>query len=599
MLFSNNPLLSLEKSKQINDITRFIASQEVLLMHKLDGLTVKLEYENGSLVRASTRGNGEEGDVITHNTRAIEGIPAEITYRQRLVVVGECYITKPVFERLRETLRDSSDNSYKNARNMAAGSIRCHDATACAGRGLVFSPFSVIEGFDEEPARAVSKAMKLYKLERLGFSPCEFILTRPCTKLLADYVAELRETANKNGIPIDGIVVTFDNIPYSISCGRTGHHYKDGLAFKFEDDLYETILRGIEWTPSRNGELSPVALFDSVEIDGCEVSRATLHNLTFIEDLELMPGCRILISKRNMIIPHVEENLDRGRFNSVKLFPDKCPCCQSPTQIQESRKDKDRVTRVIRCDNPGCSNQKLQQFVHFVGKKAMDIEGLSVATLEKFISKGWLRDFTDIYRLDQYAQEIQQLEGFGSKSWLKLWSAIQCSRNTTFERFVVAMDIPMIGRTASRELCKYFNGDLEAFKAAAISGFDFTGLNDFGEILHRNIHEWFNKKENLHLWKELQNMTTIKNNTTNKIAENMDNPFSGRTIVVTGTLVHFTRNSINAKIEELGAKAGSAVSKNTDYLIAGENAGSKLDKARTLGVPILTEPEFLNMAKCA
>ena len=283
----------------------------------------------------------------------------------------------------------------------------------------------------------------------------------------------------------------------------------------------------------------------------------------------------------------------RGRFNASKLFPVHCPCCQSPTRIQESRKDKDRVTRVLHCDNPDCSNQKLRQFVHFVGKKAMDIEGLSVATLEKFIAKGWLQELTDIYRLDKYAHEIQQMEGFGTKSWERLWNAVQRSLNTSFERFVVAMDIPMIGRTASRELSSYFNGSIDAFKDAAISGFDFTRLNEFGEVLHRNISEWFKKEQNLHLWRELKNMITIENNSGITKAET--SPFSGRTIVVTGSLVQFTRNSINAKIETLGAKAGSSVSKNTDYLICGENAGSKLDKAQSLGIPILTEQQFLDM----
>jgi len=294
-------LLSLEKTKDVDDLMQFMGPKKVLLMHKLDGLTVKLEYENGSLVRASTRGNGEEGEVITHNTRAIEGIPAKITYRRRLVVVGECYIPKPVFERLRETLRDSSGNPYKNARNMAAGSIRCHDAGDCAGRGLVFSPFGVIEGFNEDPAAdiSVSKERRLYYLKTLGFSPCEFILiwrSKLSKEDVANIITRLRSFADEKGIPIDGIVVTYDNIPYSLSCGRTGHHYKDGLAFKFEDDLYETVLRGIEWTPSRSGELSPVALFDTVEIDGCNVSRASLHNMTFIKYFELMSYSSLFIS---------------------------------------------------------------------------------------------------------------------------------------------------------------------------------------------------------------------------------------------------------------------------------------------------------------
>jgi DNA ligase (NAD+) len=588
------PLLSLEKTKQTDDLMRFIGSHQVLLMHKLDGLTVKLEYENGLLIRASTRGNGEEGEVITHNARAIEGIPSQISYKQRLVVVGEAYITKPVFERLRDTLRDSSDKLYKNARNMAAGSIRCYDAASCAERGLVFSPFSVIEGFDDD----THKSTKLTALNKLGFSCCEFLMLipNPSEQQVTNSIAALRASSETNGIPLDGIVATYDNIAYSKSCGRTGHHYKDGIAFKFEDDLHETTLRGIEWTPSRFGELSPVAIFDAVEIDGCEVSRASLHNLTFITKLELMQGCRILISKRNMIIPHVEENLERGSFNAKELFPAYCPSCQSPTVIKETDADNGRVNRVLRCNNSNCEAQTLRKFVHFVGKKAMDIEGLSEATLEKFINMGWLNDFIDIYRLGERAFEITSLEGFGRKSWQRLQDAIQRSRVTTFERYLVAMDIPMIGRTASRELSRYFNSDLNAFEAAVNSGFDFTQFDNFGEVLHRNIHEWFKNENNLYLWKELQKMLTIENKTNTTTTENL---FAGCTIVVTGTLVNFTRSSINAKIETLGAKACSAVSKNTNYLVYGDNAGSKLAKAKALGITTLTEQQFIDMAQGA
>jgi len=570
-------------------------------MHKLDGLTVKLEYENGLLVRASTRGNGDEGEVVTHNARTIDGIPAWIPYLERLVVVGEAYITKPTFERLQDTLRDSSGNAYKNARNMAAGSIHCYAASACAGRGLSFSPFGVLEGLDEDADTSISKHLKLNTLKRLGFSACDFLLLiqNPTEQQITKSITELQASAEDRGLPIDGIVITYDNIPFSLAQGRTGHHYKDGMAYKFEDDLYETVLRDIEWTPSRFGELSPVAIFDPVEIDGCEITRASLHNMTFITELELMPGCRILISKRNMIIPHIEENLSRGRFNAIDVFPTQCPCCESPTAIKEGKSDKGKITRVLCCNNPGCANQILRKFVHFVGKKAMDIEGLSEATLKTFINMGWLNDFTDIYRLGEYSFEITSLEGFGVKSWQRLQDAIQRSRNTTFERYLVAMDIPMIGRTASRELGRYFDSNLDDFEAAVMSGFDFTVLEGFGITLHSNIHAWFKEENNLKLWKELQKMVTVEKKDAPATSEAQGNPFMGCTIVATGKLVHFTRSSINARIEALGATAGSAVTKDTNYLICGEKAGSKLDKARSLGVTVLSEQEFLDMAEGA
>ncbi len=595
------PLLSLDKTKDVADLVRFIGNRRVLLMLKLDGLTVKLEYENGRLLRASTRGDGETGEVITHNIPAIAGIPAVIPYLGRLIVSGEAYIPIPIFVVLQKTLLDSTGKPYKNARNMAAGSVRCFDAKTCSKRGLRFTPFSVLEGFDEEEDLFNSKIAKLNRLTDFGFSRCLAVMPEIVSEaLITAYIEKLKTAAEENGIPIDGMVVTYDDIDYSYACGYTGHHYKDGLAFKFEDELYETVLQFIEWTPTRSGEISAVAVFDTVLIDGCEVSRASLHNLTFIKELELMPGCRILISKRNMIIPHVEENLDRGQFAADSFYPLTCPCCGAPTRIHQSQKDKDRMVETLHCDNTACTIRRLRQFVHFASKKAMDIEGLSEATLEKFISKGWLHTFMDIYHLDHYAWEIcNRTEGFGEKSWQRLWNAIQRSRSTTFERYLISMDIPLVGNTVSKELSRHFAGDLNAFETAVDERFDFTQLNDFGDVLHQNIHAWFGIEENRILWEELQEMMNIEKNAQTTTTENTGNPFVGCTIVVTGKLELFTRNSINAKIESLGARAGSSVSKNTNYLICGENAGSKLDKARQFGIPILTEQQFLEMAGAA
>jgi len=588
------PLLSLEKMKTMSGLMRFIGSQPVLVMHKIDGLTVKLEYENGDLIRASTRGDGDEGEVITHNARGIGGIPAQIPYKERLVVVGEAYISKPTFERLKDMLTDSSGNHFKNARNMASGAVRNHDANTCAERGVEFSPFNVLEGMEEGTNVSASKNLKLEVLKQFGFAPCEFRLhhINSTEQEIESSISELKSLADDQGLPIDGIVVTYNDVAYSRSCGRTGHHFKDGLAYKFDDDLHETIFRSIEWTPSRFGELSPVALFDTVEIDGCEVSRATLHNWRFIRDLKLMPGCRILVSKRNMIIPHIEANLDRVEFKPEVLYPMWCPCCRSRTELYRSE-----TTEAIYCRNTNCMDQVVRKFVHFVGKKAMNIEGLSEATLEKFIKLGFLREFQNIYRLNEHAQEIYTMDGFGSRSWERLWEAIQKSRNTTFVRYLVAMDIPLIGRTASRALDRHFNGDLNTLEMAVKSGFDFTQLKDFGATLHWNIHDWFKVESNLKLWKGLRELVHIEDTKTGTAME--ATPFFGKTVVVTGKLNHFTRNSINAKIEELGAKAGSAVSSNTDYLVCGEKAGSKLAKAQELGVMVLTEGEFLSMAEVA
>lgn len=593
------PLLSLDKTKSIEELHQFMGKQQVMLMLKLDGLTVKLTYENGNLVEASTRGDGDVGEVITHNICGITGIPMQLPYKDRLVVTGEAFIRPSDFEELRNTLVDSSGKPYKNGRNLAAGSVRQLSAAECRGRKVTYMPFQVLEGFSE----LESKSKKLKELVPLGFQTCKYFLTKKDWELTVDDleggIAKLKEFAEDNDIPIDGIVMTYNDIAYSKSCGRTGHHYKDGMAFKFEDDLFESRLNYIEWTPTRSGEIAPVAVFDTVEIDGCEVSRASLHNLSFIEELELMPGNRILVSKRNMIIPHVEENLDRGGFSLEELIPKTCPCCGQSTRIHENAGTggKEKAIRTLFCDNPACETRRLRQFVHFVGKKAMNIEGLSEATLEKFIGRGWIHSYMDIYRLNEYREEIIQMEGFGEKSWQRLWNAIQDSRNTTFERYLIAMDIPMIGNTASRALCRLFNGNLAVFETAVHLGFDFTQLPDFGETLHNNIHEWFQDEENLYVWEELQKMMNIQSPAVAEpAAEVRENPFIGLTIVVTGKVEPYTRNEINAKIESLGARAGSSVSSKTDYLICGEKAGSKLEKARSLGVKVLTPAEFFRMA---
>ena len=464
---------------------------------------------------------------------------------------------------------------------------------------MYFTPFSVIEGLEDVISDTDSKAVRLAKLSEYGFSKVRGVqFDYADVQMMQCFIDLLQKKANAEDIPIDGMVLTYDSISYSKTCGQTGHHFKDGIAFKFEDDLYETRLDHIEWTPTRSGEISAVAIFDTVEIDGCDVSRATLHNLSFIEDLELMPGNRILVSKRNMIIPQIEDNIDRGEYCEEKVVPKFCPCCGYQTMIHTNTAVVDgekRLVKTLFCHNPDCFNQVLRKYVHFVSKKAMDIEGLAEASLKVFLEQGWLHTFMDIYRLDRYRDEIVDLDGYGEKSWERLWDSIQRSRNTTFERYLVSMDIPDVGSNASKALGRYFNYDLQAFKTAVDNSFDFTILPDFGEVLHNNIHEWFYYEENLKLWEELQTMLNIQKPENNPVTVKED-PFIGKTIVVTGKVEPYTRNDMHAKIESLGAKVGSSVSKNTDYLVCGENAGSKLSKAQSLGVPVLTPEEFFTMA---
>ena len=598
------PLLSLEKTKLISELLDFMKGQEVLFMLKLDGLTTKLIYEDGRLIQASTRGDGEVGEDITHNIPAFLNVPLTIPHKERLVITGESFIPTNDFERLKDTLRDGNGKPYKNGRNFASGSVRSLDPKNCIGRCVRFLPFNVLEGMEDVPFPD-SRACKLEGLTHLGFGYCPFfsISGTGLSKEYAEkFIQELVSTAANLHLPIDGIVMIFDSLSYSKSCGKTGHHYKDGLAYKFEDDTYETFLREIEWTPTRFGEIAPVGIFDTVEIDGCDVSRASLHNLTFIKNLELVPGCRILVSKRNMIIPHVEENLDRGGFSMVDTIPRVCPCCGQPTRIHESsgkgENGEDRIIKTLYCDNPDCETRRLKKFVHFVSQKAMDIEGLSEAALEKFIGQGFIHSYLDIYRLDRYRAEIVRMDGFGEKSWQRLWDAIQQSRNTTFERYLISMDIPMIGNTASKVLGRVFHYDLDEFRDAVYGGYDFRQLPDFGETLHNNIHDWFCVEDNFCIWEELQTMMNIQKPAVAEHSEDrvQDNPFVGKTIVVTGKVEPYTRDGINDLIESLGAHAGSSVSKKTDYLVCGENAGSKLSKARDLGVTVLSPAEFFCMA---
>lgn len=589
------PLLSLDKTKQVDDLVSLIGNQKSLLMMKLDGLTVELIYEDGKLIQASTRGDGYIGDDITHNAVNFKNIPVAIPYMDRLVTTGEAYITKADFESYAASIPDEKDRP-KHSRNLASGSARCLDSGKSAERNIYFRAFNVLEGFDSAEHLVNSKEEKLQALNQLGFETCKFIVIEaPADALTVQAgIDNLAALAEEQGIPIDGIVATYDDIAFSKSCGQTGHHYKDGIAFKFEDEMYETVLKDVEWNPSRFGEITPVAIFDTVEIDGCDVSRASLHNLGFIKDRELHIGCRILVSKRNMIIPHVEDNLDRG--GKVMDFPAVCPCCGKTTTIRKGS-GKDSETLTLMCLNPDCSAQKLQKLVHFVEKKAMNIEGLSESTLEKFFNLGWLNSYADIYKLKQYKDEIVEMDGFGEKSYKNLIDSIENSKNTNFEHFLVAMDIPLIGRSASKQLSACFHGNLEEFLEVVNMCFDFSKMEGFGAVLNANIYEWFSSEDNRILWNELYNLMNFpKKQVAVEQPKPADNPFKGLSVVVTGTLQHFTRSSIIARLESLGAKVGSSVSTKTDYLIVGEKPGSKLTKANSLGTSVISEREFLDMA---
>ena len=596
------PRLSLDKVATSMELERFIGEHQVMLMLKLDGVPLTLTYEGGNLTEVAIRGEGDVGEVVTHNARAIGGIPASLPYQNRFVIKGEAFIRPSDFERLKTSFADGNGETYKNGRNMAAESVQLLDSAMCVERCLFFMPFQLLEGFDKVPR----KSDQLQVLAALGFQTCWYLVNKRKLKLeeIEDGIKRLQQYARDNDIAIDGLVVTYNDIAFSKTCERTEHHYKDAMAFKFDVKPYETKLKSIEWTTGRTGEIAPVAVFEPVEIDECTVSRASLYTLSLIEELELMPGNRIMVSKRNMIIPHVEQNLDRGGFLLDAAYPHLCPSCGKPTRIHETKAradgGKERIIKTLFCDNANCETRHLRKYVHFVSKKAMNIEGLSEATLEKLIGWGWLHNYMDIYSLDQHKEELQTKEGFGEKAWQRLWAAIQQSRTTTFEQYVIAMDIPMVGDTASRTLCKTFSGSLDALRDAVFDGYDFRLLPDFGETLHHSIHDWFSKEENFYIWEELQTMIHIEKPKQEKPVDAVaETEFIGKTIVVSGTVESYTREEMNDLIRTLGAVPGSVVTSKTDYLVCGVKPGSKLSKARELGIPVLTLVEFLQKAKIA
>ena len=607
-------LLSLAKTKETSNLVSFVSKNPCMLMIKIDGLTCKLEYEGGKLIRASTRGDGKVGEDVTHNVSALKNVPLYIPAKERVVITGEIYISNEDFETMKDSAVGSDGNPYKNARNLASGSIRLFDSAICSRRNLRFCAFNVIEGAKHIGSTDTnSKTSNLEALVAIGFQSCPRLSLGTDSEILRlDFdssmgsISELKAYANKCGIPIDGLVASYDDVAYSKSLGTTRKDYRDGLAFKFEDGSVETVLREVEWSVSRSGELAPVAVFDTVELDGTDVSRATLHNIDFISNLNLQIGDRIMVSKRNMIIPHIEENLDKDSHPSdsfAALLPLYCPSCGtvlSSCSIIDIRNAAYRDVEAepngnLNCHNDSCPERKRKQLVHYVSKKAMDISGLGEETLAALMEAGHLTCVEDLYELGKHRSAICNIDGFGEASYNKLINAIADSRNTTMEKFIISMDIPELGRHASAILCKAFMYDLEKITDAANSSYDFRVLEDFGDTLNGNIHSWFNVPSNGERWNYISSLLTF--DTPAEPAEiNTGNPFFGKTVVATGSFESFTRDSINEAIIALGAKAGSGVSKNTDFLVAGEKAGGKKKKAEDLGVRILTEAEFMEMA---
>lgn len=592
------PLLSLDKTKDVDELVKFMGNHKCLLMYKYDGLTVELIYNDGNLIQASTRGDGYTGEDITHNAKTFKNIPLTIPYNGFLRVVGEAIIHKHDFQKINDNL-PAGEKPYANARNLAAGSVRQLDSAVCDTRNIHFMLWDVLEGLDDLPTlddlfpASDSRMTKFFACERLGFElpyACRFE-HESSAFIIQDAIEHMRDQAIEKGIPIDGMVMKYDSISYSKQKGGTSHHNNDGIAFKFEDETAETVLREIEWSMGRTGQLTPVAIFDPIELDGTIVTRASVHNLSYIKDYDLNIGDKLKVYKANMIIPQILENIsatERGTKHGVQ-YPDACPVCGGSIRVEQVND-----TESVYCDNPKCNGKKLGKFSHYVSKPAMNIDGLSEATLEKFINNGWLTDFTDLYHLNRYDKEIMRMEGFGKRSYDKLMTAIEASKSTTLTRLLISLGIPYIGKTASKAISNYCAGDPYKFIELINDDFNWMQLEDFGEVMSASLKDWFSDDDNFKLYHCIVGHLNIQIEKviTTPVA---DNPFNGKTVVATGSLQNFTRDGIGKKLEELGAKVGSSVSKKTDYVIAGEKAGSKLTKAKELGVPVLTETEFMAM----
>ena len=592
------PLLSLDKTKDVDELVKFMGNHKCLLMYKYDGLTVELIYNDGKLIQASTRGDGYTGEDITHNAKTFKNIPLMIPYNGFLRVVGEAIIHKHDFQKINDNL-PAGEKPYANARNLAAGSVRQLDSAVCDTRNIHFMLWDVLEGLDDLPTlddlfpASDSRMTKFFACERLGFElpyACRFE-QESSAFIIQDAIEHMRDQAIEKGIPIDGMVMKYDSISYSKQKGGTSHHNNDGIAFKFEDETAETVLREIEWSMGRTGQLTPVAIFDPIELDGTIVTRASVHNLSYIKDYDLNIGDKLKVYKANMIIPQILENIsatERGTKHGVQ-YPDACPVCGGSIRVEQVND-----TESVYCDNPKCNGKKLGKFSHYVSKPAMNIDGLSEATLEKFINNGWLTDFTDLYHLNRYDKEIMRMEGFGKRSYDKLMTAIEASKSTTLTRLLISLGIPYIGKTASKAISNYCAGDPYKFIELINDDFNWMQLEDFGEVMSASLKDWFSDDDNFKLYHCIVGHLNIQIEKviTTPVA---DNPFNGKTVVATGSLQNFTRDGIGKKLEELGAKVGSSVSKKTDYVIAGEKAGSKLTKAKELGVPVLTETEFMAM----
>ena len=574
-----SPMLSLDKTKDVEELRAFAGDQNVVMSWKMDGLTIVLTYQGGDLTKAVTRGNGEVGEVITGNARVFKNVPLRIPYQGELILRGEAVIGYKDFERINEEIPDA-DARYKNPRNLCSGSVRQLNSEVTARRNVRFYAFSLVraEGVDFRNSRAY----QLDWLKDQGFEVVEHYVVAP-----ADIEAEVIKFSEKiaqNDFPSDGLVLIYDDIRYGESLGRTAKFPRDSYAFKWADETRETTLQGIEWSPSRTGLINPVAIFDPVELEGTTVSRASVHNISIMEELKLGVGDRIEVYKANMIIPQIARNLT---CSGVRDIPRVCPVCGGETEIRQEGSAK-----MLYCTNPRCQAKQIKAYALFVSRDAMNIEGLSEATLEKFIGRGFIQTYDDLFHLDRHREEIQEMEGFGEKSYQNLMESVERARETTLPRLLYSLGIPGIGVANARVICQETKASAEALPD--LTEEELSAVPGVGGVIAKAYVDYFEDETHRQVYRELLGEVHIEQETVDEGGRTLE----GTTFVITGSVEHFAnRSELKRLIESKGGKVTGSVTSKTSYLINNDAAStsSKNRKAKELGVPILTEEEFLQM----
>lgn len=575
-----SPMLSLDKTKSTEDLKSWVGERKAMLSWKMDGLTVVMTYRDGVLDRAVTRGNGVIGELITNNARVFQNLPARIPFTGELTLRGEAVIRYSDFEMINQRIEDA-DARYKNPRNLCSGTVRQLNNKITAERNVYFFAFSLVSAEGHDLSNSIEDNMLW--LKDLGFDivPYQMVTADTVEETVADFAGKITE----NDFPSDGLVVIYDDIAYGRSLGSTAKFPRNSIAFKWADEEAETTLTGIEWSPSRTGLINPIALFEPVELEGTTVSRASLHNLSIMDGLKLGLGDTIKVYKANMIIPQISENLTGSGDYEV---PEHCPACGGPTQI---RMDKD--VKTLYCPNPFCSAKKVKLFTHYVSRDAMNIDGLSEATLTKMIDQEFIAELFDLYSLDRHKASIIEMEGFGEKSYSNLTASIERSRQTTLARFIYALGIPNVGASNARLICGHFDNSLDKLMQATTE--EMIGIEGIGQVIADSIRDYFDNEHNQSVIEKLCEYLTFETVSPESTAEKT---LEGKTFVITGSVEHFkNRKELKEKIETLGGKVTGSVTGKTDYLINNDltSNSSKNKKAKELGIPIIGEETFLEM----